>query len=221
MRKLPFVLLIVLACACVGAGLCTLTGCASDAADDLPGDMSDTRTAVTAIRGQVEPRVSGVGVIGVRNGVSSAIDTTNDEGVYTLHDIPAGEYNLIASGPGFFTDTSVRNVIAEKGQETVAPLITMRQLTAAAILRGQAVADTAGTALAGVHVTVECRTGVCSNITAVTDADGRFEVGIWPELGARVVFQMAGYEPAFINVDAVPSGLTHTTPPARMTELRP
>jgi hypothetical protein len=162
--------------------------------------------------------VLGVGVIGVRNGVSSAVDITDDDGVYALQDIPAGEYNLIASGAGFFTDTSARGVIARRGEQTLAPLITMRPLTAAATLRGQAVSDATGEAPAGVQVTVECRAGVCSNITATTDAGGMFEVSIWPDLHSRVVFQKAGYAPAFVNVDPVPSAQTHTAPPARLTK---
>jgi hypothetical protein len=220
MSNLRTAVSVCLACACLVAGLRAL-GCAADTVDDLREDVLDNPYDVTAIRGQVEPGVSGVGVIGVRNGVSAAIDITDDEGVYTLYDIPAGEYNLIASGPGFFTDTSARNVVAAKGEQTSAPLITMRELTAGATLRGQAVSDTTGGALVGVHVTVECRTGVCSNISATTDADGRFEVGIWPELSARIVFQMAGYEPAFVSVDPVPPGQAHTVPPTPLTEQQP
>ncbi len=217
MQNLRTIVLVALACGCALAGATALVGCGADSDGELPGELLDTPPDVTAIRGQVEPRVSGVGVIGVRNGVSSAIDTTDDDGVYTLHDIPAGEHNLIASGAGFFTDTSARRIVAAKGEQTVAPLITMRPLTAAATLRGQAVSDADGMALPGVQVTVECRAGVCSNITATTDAEGRFEVSVWPELSARIAFQQAGYAPAFVEVEPVASGEAHTAPPARLT----
>ncbi len=193
-----------------------LIGCATGEApedDVLPMDAAPT---VTTIRGQVEPRVSGIGVIGVRNGVAAAIASTDDSGVYALVDIPAGEYNLIASGPGFFTDTSARNVVVGRGDVTEAPLITMRPVSAAATLRGQALDDITGEVMAGVQVTVECRAGVCSNITALTDADGRFEVSIWPDLTARLIFRQAGYAAAFLDADEIESDGLLVLPAARM-----
>ena len=213
-----------------GAGLSALglvavcvvaCGCGADDTPDAPAVPTDIDSAVTTIRGQVEPRVSGVGVIGVRNGVSSAIASTDDDGLYALRDIPAGEYNLIASGPGFFTDTSARNVIVARGEQVEAPLITMRPVAAAATIQGRAVDDLTGDAMRDVQVTVECRAGVCSNITAVTDEDGRFEVAIWPELDARLVFQKAGYGPVFIRIDALAAGAAFEAPAARLTEGLP
>ena len=193
-----------------------LIGCATGEAPEDDGLPTDAAPAVTTIRGRVEPRVSGIGVIGVRNGVAAAIASTDDSGVYALLDIPAGEYNLIASGPGFFTDTSARNVVVERGDVTEAPLITMRPISAAATLRGQALDDITGEVMAGVQVTVECRAGVCSNITALTDEDGRFEVSIWPDLTARLIFRQAGYAPAFLDADEIESGGPLVLPAARM-----
>ncbi|MBT3265905.1 hypothetical protein HN371_02075 [Candidatus Poribacteria bacterium] len=205
----------------LAAGLVFAWGCGADGTSEPPSTPTDVDTAVTTILGQVEPRVPGVGVIGVRNGVSSAIATTDSDGAYALRDIPAGEYNLIASGPGFFTDTSARRIVVARGEQVEAPLITMRPITAAATIRGQAVAADTGKAMPDVQVTVECRAGVCSNITAVTDEAGRFEVSIWPELDARIVFQAAGYAPLSITVAGLGSGVAFDAPAARLTKEGP
>ena len=191
-------------------------GCGSGDGPVGVSPPTDVGPPPTTIHGQVEPRVAGVGVIGVRNGVAAAIALTDEGGVYALVDIPAGEYNLIASGPGFFTDTSARNVVVGRNEVTEAPPITMRPITAAATLRGRAVDETTGDPLAEVQVTVQCRSGVCSNITALTDGEGRFEVGIWPGLDSRLIFQKAGYASAFVNAAALESGAVFDTPPARL-----
>ncbi|MBT7095852.1 hypothetical protein HN937_00675, partial [Candidatus Poribacteria bacterium] len=106
-------------------------------------------------------------------------------------------------------------------EQVEAPLITMRPITAAATIRGQAVAADTGKAMPDVQVTVECRAGVCSNITAVTDEAGRFEVSIWPELDARIVFQAAGYAPLSITVAGLGSGVAFDAPAARLTKEGP
>lgn len=194
--------------------LVLLIGCAS--ADDPVGEVDQEDESVTAIVGHVEPAEAGIGVIAVRNGVQTAITQTDESGDYRFVDPLVGEYSLIVSTGGFFTDTSVRHLVVERGLEAHAPPVELRPLSAAVKLRGQAVAADTAIGLAGVRVTIECRSGICSNLSVITDAQGQFQTEIWPGLDANLIFERDGYHAQLRQVKAQPPNAVVNVPPVTM-----
>ncbi|MDA1191005.1 MAG: carboxypeptidase-like regulatory domain-containing protein [Candidatus Poribacteria bacterium] len=194
-----------------------LVSCAEDSA--TPDDPSDDARRETAIVGRVAPPQSGMGVLAVRNGFEFASALTNDDGEYRITGLIEGEYNLIVSGQGFFTDTSVRGLSVGAMETVEAPPIEMRPFAAAATLFGRVVDSVFDEPLEGVGVTIRCNTGVCANLTAFTNDDGRYETAIWAGLAGEMLYQKAGYRLSRMDIPALPSGSVNEIPTVRLEKL--
>lgn len=198
-----------------------LAGCASDDADGQSQTPIDADLRTASIVGSIQPAESGIGVIATRNGMETGITLTDDDGRYRLDDLLPGEYGLIVSGLGFFTDTSVRGLTVERGEEAVAPDVRMRPLDAAATLFGEVADARSLAALEDVQVAIRCRSGICPNLSVLTDADGRFEVDIWPDLDTEVVFTRIGYGSGSACVDGQSPGTRFAVPRVLLEPVAP
>ncbi len=205
----------------VPALLCLLYACGGDADPGADGRPGDSVTGGAAIVGRVEPPQSDIGVIAVRNGFETATTLTQPDGTYRLPDLRSGEYSLIVSGLGFFTDTSVRTVVVQEGSEVEAPVVRLRPLGAGVTFVGQVVDKNGFAPLAGVQIAIRCRSGICSSLSVVTDALGVYSVGVWPELAADVVFTKGGYRTDRVGVDGQPPRSTVTLPRVELERVDP
>jgi hypothetical protein len=190
-------------------GLTVWGGCAErdpsrSAAEDVP------KSAETEIVGRIEPAEPGIGIIALQNGLETSVTLTDNEGRYRLSGLLPGEYSLMATGQGFFTDLSVRGVVVKEGQSVEAALITLRPFSAAATVTGHVLDAGSGKPLKDVRVTIRCNTGICANLSSATDESGRYEVSIWPQLAGTVIFQKDGYVMKELAVSPQPSRATHT-----------
>ncbi|MBM3215768.1 carboxypeptidase regulatory-like domain-containing protein [Candidatus Poribacteria bacterium] len=193
----------ITALAAAGALLLVGAGCSQDGAW-RPETTLDDRD-VTGIVGSVEPAEPGIGVLAIRNGVDSAVALTDESGRFRLAGLLPGEYGLVATGAGYFIDTSVRTLRVAEGQETIAPPITMRALTASATLRGT-VTNAAGAPFAGVRIAVICRSAVCAPLSALTNDGGEWQVDVWSELSTTLVYTFDGFRTESSSVPALAPG---------------
>jgi hypothetical protein len=196
-----------------------LLGTACSAPDPAaPAAEDDLRER--AIVGHVEPPEAGIGIIAIRNGVETATTLTDERGDYRLAAILAGEYSLVASGAGFFTDTSVRNLVVPAEGEVRAPDIRMRPLASAATVRGRVLDETTGGPLEDVQVVAQCRSGICANLSTTTDGAGRFQIALWPDLAARLLFTRRGYATAQVSVAPQPPDALVALPDVRLQRMQ-
>ncbi|GIX05655.1 MAG: hypothetical protein KatS3mg115_0058 [Candidatus Poribacteria bacterium] len=170
-----------------------------------------------AIVGAVEPAAPGIGVLALRNGVQTRSTLTDSEGRYLLEALLPGEYNLIVSGAGFFTDTSLQGLVVSEGEIVQAPTVRLRPLAAAATLSGRVVDGITGLPLPDVSIVVRCRTGICANLEVRTDAMGRFETDVWPELPGELLVQKRRYRPLAVPFDPLPPHSRLELPTIRLT----
>jgi len=169
-----------------------------------------TGNAGTAIVGRIEPAEPGVGIIATQNGLETTVTLTDEDGRYRLSGLLPGKYDLVASGQGFFTDLSVRGMSVEEGQIVEAPLISLRPFSKAATVKGRVLDAVSEKPLKDVRVTIRCNTGICANLSSVTDEEGRYEVLLWPDLAGTAILQKEGYAITELVIPPQPSGATHT-----------
>jgi hypothetical protein len=184
-----------------------IIGCGGDNAVDTreeePGDGAPPGEKGGAIAGTILPPGISPLVVVLRNGIDFTNVIADEEGNYTISNLPAGEYSLQVVSTGFFTDTSVRNLQVKDGETVKASLIIMRARTEAATLLGKVVDQFDGQPLADAEIQIECSTGVCAALSAVTGQDGKFSIDIWSGLESNINVRKLGYRTQAIKVRAL------------------
>ena len=196
-----------------------LSSCGGDSADGAGDSAEETAEGPATIQGSVHPSESDIGVIALRNGFQTASTLTDENGAYRLSNLRPGEYSLIVSGLGFFTDTSVRGLTLAHNDVVDAPRVTLRPLTAAVKLRGNVLDSAEKTPLSGVRISIRCQTGICATLSVLTDADGVYASEIWPDLAAELIFTKVGYHTANTNVPPQPSNTTFRVPTTTLVPI--
>ena len=113
-----------------------------------------------------------------RNGVDHTTTTADEAGRYEISNLLRGEYSLQVVATGFFTDISVRNLEVEPGRSVEAGLVILRERSEAATLVGQVLDKSNKLPLENAEIQIECSTGVCASLSAVSD--GKWEFLHWP-----------------------------------------
>ena len=196
---------LLLFCA-MAVGIGMTTGCGDNPVTDTKVELPKAKTDLEE-SGQVKGRVlpSGVNplIVVIRNGVDFRSTIADEEGYFTISDLPGGEYSLQVIATGFFTDISISRIELKKGEShEVAPII-LRQQSAGATLLGQVINQADGQPLAGAQVQIECAPGVCAPLGGTSGPDGNFSVKIWSGLGANVNVQKLGYRSVLVRVKAL------------------
>jgi hypothetical protein len=201
MRQLYRLLLFYMLTAVVG-----LAGCGDNPVNDAASESPEVQTDLGAgaeLTGRVLP--SGVSplIVLIRNGVDFRSTVADEEGYFTISDLPSGEYSLQVIATGFFTDISVARIELEKGESHEVAPIVLRQQSAGATLLGQVINKSDGQPLAGAAVQVECAPRVCAALGGTSGPDGTFSVKIWSGLGANVNVRKHGYQTVLVRVKAL------------------
>ncbi len=176
-----------------------------DTQKDPVEDSSSGEGGVT-ITGQVLPPEVSPQVIVIRNGIDFTNAIVDEEGRYTISNLPAGDYSLQVIATGFFTDISINNLELKAGEIHGADLVILRERSEAAILLGQVVNQSNNQPLPDAEVQIECSTGVCAPLSAVSDQKGRFSIDIWSGLGSNINVWKPGYCTKPIHIEALNPG---------------
>ncbi len=182
------------------AALCLLiaAGCGDNGVPDAGGEPTDlddsTYDAGARIMGRVLPPKIQPLVIVFRNGNDYTTTSADGTGRYEIGNLPRGEYSLQVVATGFFTDISVRNLKLEPGQSVEADLIILRERSAAATLVGQILDKSNNLPLENAEVQVECSTGVCASLSAMSDESGDFSIDLWSGLESNINVRKPGYK---------------------------
>ena len=193
------------------AALCLLIaiGCGNNGVHDTGGsstDRDDSTSDAATITGRVLPPKIQPLVIVFRNGNDHTTATADETGRYEIGNLPRGEYSLQVVATGFFTDISVRNLMLEPGQSVEADLIILRERSAAAILVGQVFDKSNRLPLENAEIQVECTTGVCATLSAVSDERGSFSIDLWSGLRSNINVRKPGYKTVPREVGALEPG---------------
>ncbi|MCZ6679845.1 MAG: carboxypeptidase-like regulatory domain-containing protein [Candidatus Poribacteria bacterium] len=182
-------------------------GCGDNPTVDTKEDPSEdpaTNESGATITGLVLPPGTNPLIIVLRNGIDVASTVTDDEGRYTLPNLTPGAYSLqVIKDPQFFTDISIRDLPVKAGEVSEAGLVILRERSQAATLLGQVVDASNGQPLPDAEVQIECATGVCAPLSAMSDREGKFSIDIWSGLGANVNVRKLGYRTQPIQVQAL------------------
>ena len=182
------------------AALCLLiaAGCGDNGVPDTGGEPTNlddsTSDAGARIMGRVLPPKIQPLVIVFRNGNDYTTTSADGTGRYEIGNLPRGEYSLQVVATGFFTDISVRNLKLEPGQSVEADLIILRERSAAATLVGQILDKSNNLPLENAEVQVECSTGVCASLSAMSDESGDFSIDLWSGLESNINVRKPGYK---------------------------
>ena len=194
------------------AALCLLiaAGCGDDGAYDTGRESTNladlTSDTGAKIVGRVLPPKIQPLVIVFRNGNDHTTATADETGRYEIENLPRGEYSLQVVATGFFTDISVRNLKLEPGQSVEADLVILRERLAAATLYGRVFDKSNGIPLENAEIQVECTTGVCASLSAVSDESGSFSIDLWSGLRSNINIRKPGYRTSPREVGALEPG---------------
>lgn len=193
------------------AALCLLIaiGCGNNGVHDTGGsstDREDSTSDAATITGRVLPPKIQPLVIVFRNGNDHTTATADETGRYEIGNLPRGEYSLQVVATGFFTDISVRNLMLEPRQSVEADLIILRERSAAAILVGQVFDKSNRLPLENAEIQIECTTGVCATLSAVSDESGSFSIDLWSGLRSNINIRKPGYKTVPREVGALEPG---------------
>lgn len=161
------------------------------ASTDLDDPTSDT---VARITGRILPPKIQPSVIVFRNGNDHTTTTADETGRYEIPNLIRGEYSLQVVATGFFTDISVRNLQIEPGQSVEADLIILRERSEAATLAGRIIDKSTQLPLENAEIQVECSTGICASLSAVSDQSGNFSIDLWSGLESNINVRKPGYK---------------------------
>ena len=169
---------------------------------EAPTTISDTVT----ITGRMLPPGVIPQIIVIRNGTDFTNATVDEAGWYIISELPPGTYSLQVIANGFFTDISISNLELNAGEPYEADLVILQAQTQAATLLGRVVDKSTEGPLPDAEVQVECSTGVCAPLSAVSDQEGKFSIEIWSRLGANINVRKLGYRTLPIQVQALEPG---------------
>jgi len=168
---------------------------------EAPETQNETVQAKTGnIRGTITPPVDGTSINAFRGEGWVAFTTNDEEGNYEFRDLPAGTYALEVSAPFHFVDISNRSVEVVSGQITQAKPVFLRAWADAAKLLGRVIDANTKQPLPEVKIDVVCVTRICNALSATSDAQGAFEVLLWPDLEAVLSISPRGYQAQSIAI---------------------
>jgi len=170
--------------------------------DDMPPKEEVTTTG--SIKGIIAPLSIDAGVIVVKEGEQLKFVMADEQGEYTISDLPAGEFDLEVTAPFHFIDISLKRVQVIPGQSTLAEKVTLRSWADAATFAGAILDAETGQPIEKADIRIECATSVCSPLFTATDDDGSFEKDIWPDLESDITISKIGYKT--INAHVKPLG---------------
>ena len=164
-----------------------------------PITMGDSAT----ITGRVLPSGIMPLIVVLRNGIDFKNTVADEQGYYSIPNLPAGEYSVQMIATGFFTDISINHLELKAGEIHEAEPVILIARSEAATLLGQVVDKVDNTPISDAEVQVECSTGVCALLSATSDRTGRFSIEIWSGLGSNINVWKLGYRISPIQVEAL------------------
>ena len=204
------------------AGLLVM-GCGDNPSVDTDEVPAEEQTPVSGggatITGQVLPPGVSPQIIVIRSSIDFTNAIADEEGRYTIPNLPAGDYSLQVIATGFFTDISIRNLQLKSGETREAELVILREQSQAATILGQITDKSDGLPLPDAEVQIECATGVCAPLGAVSDQEGKFSIDLWSGLGSNINVRKLGYRTKPIQVEALNPGQTKTLKPIELERL--
>jgi hypothetical protein len=175
----------------------------------LSGQSGSVSTATGTLKGQIIDPVTGAPLAGASIAIAGQENKTvftDASGSFAAAVVP-GTYTVTLTRSGYNGASATYTVIA--GQTSDTGTISLTQLAAAAIIRGQVTVAGSGTPLVGAAVAI----AGAAQLNAVTDANGRFEFTGVPAGAITITASAAGYQVASGNATAV-AGQTLVFSPA-------
>ncbi|MDE0186639.1 MAG: carboxypeptidase-like regulatory domain-containing protein [Candidatus Poribacteria bacterium] len=148
-------------------------------------------------------------IIVQRNGIDFKNTVADEEGNFTVPNLPVGEYSVRVIASGFFTDISMNHLELKVGETYVAEPVTLIARSEAATLLGLVVDKADNTPISDAVVHVECSTGVCALLSAASDQNGKFTIKIWSGLSSIFNVQKLGYQMSSFQVEALKPNEKH------------
>jgi hypothetical protein len=187
----------------------TVAGCGDNPTVDTtenPVEAPIANKDGATITGLVLPPGVGPQVIVLRNAIDFTNTIADEEGRYTISNLPGGDYSLEVIASGFFTDISINNLQLKAGDTHEAGLVILREQAQGATILGQVVDKSNDQPLPEVEVQVECSTGVCAPLSAESDQEGRFSIDLWSGLASNINVRKFGFRTKPIPVQALEPG---------------
>ena len=201
----------------------TSLGCSdSSVMDKTENDTQETtipRDSVS-IMGRVLPAGIMPLIIVQRNGIDFKNTVADEEGNFTVPNLPVGEYSVRVIATGFFTDISMNHVELKVGETYVAEPVTLIARSEAATLLGLVVDKADNTIISDAEVHVECSTGVCALLSATSDQNGKFTIKIWSGLSSIFNVQKLGYQISSFQVQALKPNEKHDLGKIKMERIK-
>jgi len=171
---------------------------------EAPETQNETIQAKTGnIRGTITPPVDGTSINAFRGEGWVAFTTNDEEGNYEFRDLPVGTYALDVSAPFHFVDLSNRSIEVVAGEVTQAKPVFLRAWEDAAKLVGRVIDANTKQPLPEVKLFVICTSRICTGFSATSDAQGAFEIRLWPDLQAQLSIEHLGYQPQLIVIESL------------------
>ncbi|MGH8507042.1 MAG: carboxypeptidase regulatory-like domain-containing protein [Stenotrophobium sp.] len=151
---------------------------------------------------------------GVTINVSGNNVITDSSGQFSLLDIPAGSYTLTASKVGY----GMRQVSVAVNAGAVSNIgsISLNPAPNTGLLRGVIVDAATNAPIANASITVTPESG--SVLSALTGADGAFQISGVPDGDVTIVIQSSGYQ-TVSTTSQIDAGITYTFSPALYTTV--
>jgi len=146
-----------------------------------------------AITGQVADAEDGSAISGaqVSDGIRTAV--TDAAGMYTIEDVPPGNYQAVASREGYETSSLTVNVISGTDVEAN---FSLSQVIVPGSITGSVIDAKDGSPIAGAAVTDDTR-------TVTTDASGKYTIADVPAASYEVTASKEGYQTAYLTVNVL------------------
>lgn len=168
-------------------------------APETPNEPVQATTG--SIQGTITPPVGGTSINAFREGNWKGFTTVDGQGNFEFQDLPEGTYALEVSAPFHFVDISNKSVEVVAGEVTQAKPVFLRAWKDASKLLGTVIDAQTKQPLPEVTITVVCVTRICTGFSKTTDAQGAFEVLLWPDLQAQLSIEHLGYLPRLMTIE--------------------
>ena len=178
-------------------------GCGDVSVEQVPApEMQNEAVQATtgSIRGTITPSVNGTSINAFRDEDWVAFTTNDEEGDFEFQDLLEGTYALEVSAPFHFVDISNRKLEVIVGQVTEAKPVFLRAWKDADKLFGRIIDANTKQPLPEVEIDVVCVTRICNALSVTSDAQGAFEVLLWPDLESVLSISPPGYRTQSIKI---------------------
>ena len=168
---------------------------------EAPETQNKTVQATTgSIRGTITPPVNGTSINAFRGEDWVAFRTNDEEGNFEFQDLSEGTYALEVAAPFHFVDISNRQLEVIAGQVAEAKPVFLRAWKDAAKLFGKVIDANTKQPLPEMEIDVVCVTRICNALSVTSDAQGAFEVLLWPDLESVLAISPPGYRAQSIKI---------------------